>query len=59
MTGAAWLPSACDVNCTLNWGNMRNPYVVLNRTQQTAVVNTEEGGDDVKSAWLLRLGQHT
>ena len=25
----------------------------------TAVVNTEEGGDDVKSSWPLRLGLHT
>ena len=23
------------------------------------MVNTEEGGDDVKSSWLLRLGLHT
>ena len=27
--------------------------------QETAVVYTEEGADDVKSAWLLRPGQHT
>ena len=26
---------------------------------ETAVVNTEEGGDDVKSSWPLRLGLHT
>jgi len=58
MTGAAWLSSACDVNCTLNWGNMRNPHDMLNCTYQTAGVNPEEGGDDVKSAWLLRLGRH-
>ncbi len=25
----------------------------------TALVNKEEGVDDVKSAWLLRLGLHT
>ncbi len=25
----------------------------------TAGSNPEEGGDDVKSAWLLRLGLHT
>ena len=37
---------------------MRNPRAVLNCTQQTAEVNSEEGGDDVKSAWLLRLGPH-
>ena len=28
-------------------------------SQETAVVYTEEGADDVKSAWLLRPGQHT
>ncbi len=59
MTGAAWLPSACAVKCTLNWGNMRNPHLVLQVSLETAAVNAEEGGDDVKSAWLLRLGQHT
>ena len=26
---------------------------------QTARVNREEGGDDVKSSWLLRVGLHT
>ena len=25
----------------------------------TVVHRTKEGGDDVKSAWLLRLGRHT
>ena len=33
-------------------------YSVRN-SGQTAVVNTEEGGDDVKSSCLLRLGLHT
>ncbi len=28
-------------------------------SQRTAAVNAEEGRDDVKSAWLLRLGRHT
>ncbi len=28
-------------------------------SQETARYNWEEGGDDVKSAWLLRLGLHT
>ena len=26
---------------------------------ETAGVNSEEGGDDVKSSWLLRVGLHT
>ena len=29
-TGAAWLPSARAVRCTLKWGNERNPRFVLN-----------------------------
>jgi len=28
-------------------------------SKETALVNKEEGVDDVKSAWLLRLGPHT
>ncbi len=28
-------------------------------SNETALVNKEEGVDDVKSAWLLRLGLHT
>ena len=28
-------------------------------SHQTALDNREEGGDDVKSAWPLRLGLHT
>ncbi len=27
-------------------------------SKKTALVNEEEGVDDVKSAWLLRLGLH-
>ena len=59
MTGAARLSSARIVRCTLKWDNERNPYVVLYFSLQTASVKEEEGGDDVKSAWLLRLGLHT
>ena len=28
-------------------------------SKETALVDKEEGVDDVKSAWLLRLGLHT
>ena len=59
MTGAAWLSSARVVRCTLKWGNERNPYLVLQVSQETAVFKTEEGEDDVKSAWPLCLGRHT
>ncbi len=38
--------------------NERNPYYVLYHSHGTAERNSEEGGDDVKSAWPLRLGLH-
>ncbi len=50
-TGAAWLSSARAVRCSVKSGNERNPYLVLQVSQETASVNGEEGGDDVKSAW--------
>ncbi len=52
------MSSARDVSCTVKSGNERNPYPVLNFSQETATYNVEEGEDDVKSAWLLRLGPH-
>ena len=39
--------------------NERNPCPVLLISLETVTDNVEEGGDDVKSAWLLRLGLHT
>jgi hypothetical protein len=59
MTGAARLSSARAVKCPVQSVNERNPYPVLYFSLETAPVNGEEGGDDVKSAWLLRLGLHT
>ncbi len=53
------MSSACAVRCTVNSGNMRNPRPVLLVSQETAWVNQEEGGDDVKSACPLRPGLHT
>ncbi len=50
-TGAAWLPSACVVRRSLKWGNMRNPFLVLQVSRETAGFLPEEGEDDVKSAW--------
>ena len=47
------------MKCPVQSVNERNPYPVLYFSQGTALVNREEGGDDVKSAWLLRLGLHT
>ena len=31
----------------------------VGHSKQTAEVNSEEGGDDVKSSWPLRVGLHT
>jgi hypothetical protein len=59
MTGAARLSSARAVKCPVQSVNERNPYPVLYMSQETARVNREEGGDDVKSAWPLRLGRYT
>ena len=64
-TGVAWLSSARVVRCWVKSRNERNPYVLLpadiqaGNSGQTARSNREEGGDDVKSAWPLRLGLHT
>src|SRR5487761_607465 len=58
-TGAAWLSSARVVRCWVKSRNERNPCEQLHVSAQTAAVNAEEGGDDVKSAWLLRPGRHT
>ena len=47
------------MRCSLKCENERNPYSAFYVSQKTAVFNTEEGGDDVKSAWPLRPGLHT
>ena len=58
-TGAAWLSSARVVRCWVKSRNERNPYFRLSVSGKTAVINAEEGGDDVKSARPLRPGRHT
>src|SRR4030081_2932246 len=65
-TGAAWLSSARVVRCWVKSRNERNPCPVLpagpcgaGDSQETAGVNSEEGGDDVKSSCPLCLGLHT
>ena len=50
-TGIARLSSARQVTGSLKWGNERNPRCVLYMSHDTARVDREEGGDDVKSAW--------
>ena len=63
-TGAAWLSSARVVRCWVKSRNERNPCELLPASNvgdsvQTAHIKWEEGGDDVKSSWPLRLGLHT
>ncbi len=59
-TGAAWLSSARSVRSALKWDNERNPYPVLNLSQETVpTIVGKEGGADVKSAWPLCPGLHT
>ncbi len=64
ITGAAWLSSARVVRCWVKSRNERNPCGLLparngGDSVQTAQINWEEGGDDVKSVWPLRPGLHT
>src|SRR5699024_126303 len=63
-TGAAWLSSARVVRCWVKSRNERNPYPFLpagdaGNSKETAGDKPEEGGDDVKSSWPLRVGLHT
>ena len=63
-TGAAWPSSARVVRCLVKSSNERNPCELLpadnaGDSVQTAQINWEEGGDDVRSVWPLRLGLHT
>ena len=64
MTDAAWLSSARVVRCWVKSRNERNPHLQLpsgyaGHSGETAGDKPEEGGDDVKSSWLLRAGLHT
>jgi hypothetical protein len=65
-TGGAWLSSARVVRCWVKSRNERNPrsmlpaaLLVAGDSWETAGVNSEEGGDDVKSSCPLCLGLHT
>lgn len=63
-TGAAWLSSARVVKCWVKSRNERNPCPYLpagnaGNSRETAGDKPEEGGDDVKSSWPLRVGLHT
>ena len=59
MTGAAWSSSARALRCSVKSVNERNPCPVLYFSQETAGSKSEEGMDDVRSAWPLYLGPHT
>ncbi len=58
VTDVAWLSSARVVRCWVKSRNERNPRELL-RVSSDCRYKPEEGGDDVKPAWLLRLGLHT
>lgn len=63
ITGGAWLSSARVVRCWVKSRNERNPRSMLparhgGDSWETAGVNSEEGGDDVKSSCPLCLGLH-
>ena len=58
------MSSARVVRCWVKSRNERNPCCQLpagkaGDSDETAVDNTEEGGDDVKSSCPLRSGLHT
>src|SRR6187397_731783 len=64
VTGGAWLSSARVVRCWVKSRNERNPCPMLpagyaGDSSETAGVNSEEGGDDVKSSCPLCPGLHT
>ncbi len=63
-TGGAWLSSARVVGCWVKSRNERNPCPMLpagnaGNSSETAGVNSEEGGDEVKSSCPLCLGLQT
>ena len=47
------------MRCPVKSGNERNPRHMLQVSYGTADIKSEEGGDDVKSAWPLCPGLHT
>jgi hypothetical protein len=64
ITGGAWLSSARVVRCWVKSRNERNPCSMLpagkaGDSWKTAGVNSEEGGDDVKSSCPLCPGLQT
>ncbi len=58
MTGVAWSSSARALRCSVKSVNERNPRRMLYVSCETAGFTSEEGEDDVRSAWPLCLGRH-
>ena len=58
-TGAARPSSVRGVNCSLKWGNERNPHCQLQVSGETASFYGEEGGDDARSAWPFDILGYT
>ncbi len=62
-TDAAWLSSARVVRCWVSPATSATLALSYQRkvgdSRGTAGAKPEEGGDDVKSSWLLRPGLHT
>ncbi len=63
-TDVAWPSSARVVRCWVKSRNERNPYHYLptgyaGNYNETANDKLEEGGDDVRSSRLLRVGPQT
>src|SRR6201992_1816789 len=63
-TGGAWRSAARVVRCWVKSRNERNPRSMLparngGDSWETAGVNSEEGGDEVKSSCPLCPGLHT
>src|ERR1700748_2988035 len=63
VTGGAWLSLRRAVRCWVKSRNKRNPRPMLPASDvgdswETAGVNSEEGGDDVKSSCPLCPGLH-
>ncbi len=58
VTGVAWSSSARALRCSVKSVNERNPRRMLYVSCGTAGFTSEEGVDDVRSAWPLCPGRH-
>ena len=51
--GDAWPSSVRGLNCSLKWGNERNPRRLLHDVRRDCPLTREEGEDDARSACPL------